>query len=251
MSDTIQVVSPYRPFPPESIEHQNVGPFDWEAALRMLRASVTRACDCETHAITDVDTTLGVPTWRFRTHERRLMLWILEVSLKFLQSRHFDRDTVMISPDILIYHDLAPQFTGADLGIVIRDSEKFAVRPMLNGVQWWARAGRSRLITFYQHALAVARALPEDRIVWGADTDPFLSLLGPMTPGRHQRDGLSVEMWSAAGLMESLTSRSAMRLKAGLLIKPPQMPIVDFKYRRKHAMAAVFAATIGPVPEAE
>ena len=44
----MRVVSPFRPFPAESDPHRALGPFDWVEALRMLRASVLQACDCET-----------------------------------------------------------------------------------------------------------------------------------------------------------------------------------------------------------
>ena len=60
--DRMRVVSPYRPFVPESGSHQALGPFDWVGALGMLRTSVRVACGCETYALTDVDTTLPGPT---------------------------------------------------------------------------------------------------------------------------------------------------------------------------------------------
>jgi hypothetical protein len=82
----VRVVTPFRPFEPESREHLELGPFDWIGAIGMLRASVERSCHCETVAVTDVDTTLPGPTFQYATTHRRLMLWILDVSLRYLES---------------------------------------------------------------------------------------------------------------------------------------------------------------------
>jgi hypothetical protein len=239
---SIQVVSPYRPFPPESVEHHNVGPFDWEGALRMLASSVEQSCGCPTYAITDVDTTLSVPAWRFRTRERRLMLWILEVSLRYLESRHFDRDTVMISPDMLVRGDIRPWFT-ADLGILVRPEEKFQEprREILNQAQWWRHSAKRKLAAFYRRALAIARTLPEPLLTWGADTEPIRQLVEPLEIGIVERQGLSVALIDAGEPMESLSGVNINRLAYGKPLKLGR-PILDFRYTRKHHMRAVYDA---------
>lgn len=246
---TIQVVSPYRPFPAESVEHQALGAFDWEDALRMLADSVTQSCSCPTYAITDVDTTLDVPSFKFRTRERRLMLWILEVSLKYLESAKFDRDTVMISPDMLVLGDIRPWFT-SDLGILVRPDAKFqqSRHEILNQAQWWRRSAKRPLAAFYRRALAMARDLPEPLLTWGADTEPIRQLVEPLTPGVVERHGLSVALIDASQPMESLSGVNINRLQYG---KPLRLdrPILDFRYTRKRHMRAVYDALFpGEVP---
>jgi hypothetical protein len=243
-----QVVSPYRPFPAESDAHLVLGPFDWEGALEMLRESVGRSCGVETYAITDVDTDLPVPAFRFETHERRLMLWILEVSLRYLESPAFDKDTVMVSPDILILGDLAPWFT-ADLGVLVRPEEKHQIsgRAILNQVQWWRVKAKKRLAVFYRDALALATALPEDVIRWGADTAPLQQLLSPLEIGHWPRAGLAVNLIHASVPMESLSSVNINRLDQDLPLLVSR-PILDFRYTRKRHMRRVFESLFARVP---
>ena len=236
----MRIVSPYRPFAPESDEHQVLGPFDWVGALRMLSASADRSVRCETFAITDVDTDLPVPAFHFVTHERRLMLWILEVSLRYLDSEHFDRDTVMVSPDMLVMGDLRPMFT-ADLGILVRLEEKHQAsgRTILNQAQWWKVKAKRRLVTFYERALAIAKTLDEPLLTWGADTEPIRQLLEPLELGIGERAGLRVSMIDASDPMDSLSSVNINRLEHGLPLLVSR-PLLDFRYTRKHHMRAVF-----------
>ncbi len=242
----IRVVSPYRPFAPESQSHKLLRGFDWVDALRMLAISVARSNHCETLAITDVDTSLPVPALQFVTTERRLMLWMLEIALRYLESPAFDRDTIMVCPDTLVYGDLAPYFTG-DLGLIVRSAAKYVARPVLNSVQWWRHAAKDRLIPFFQDALAIAKTLDKHAIQWGADTIPLAQLIAPIEVGLHARHGLTVHQIEMAGVMHSVSKLAVRRLEQG--VRLPQIPICDFKYLRKQHMAAVFQATLGsPVP---
>ncbi len=223
----MKVVSPYRPFVPESPAHLRLGPFDWIHALDMLSASVRRSCACETFAITDVDTDLAVPSYQYVTTERRLMLWILDVSLQYLQSDDFDQDTVLVSPDTLVLGPLQRWFVGsADLGVLARHKLKFVNKPILNGAQWWAVKGKAHLIAFYEQALALARTLPENLLRWGADTEPFVQLLSPLQHGSAYRAGLVVQF------IDATTVRPHV--------------ILDFKGQRKHEMASYFARVVAP-----
>jgi hypothetical protein len=61
----MKIVSPFRPFPPESSAHRKLGPFDWVGALQMLGTSARASCDCATFALTDVDTDLPVPAYQY------------------------------------------------------------------------------------------------------------------------------------------------------------------------------------------
>jgi hypothetical protein len=237
------VVSPYRPFIAESPAHKKLGAFDWVGALSMLRTSVRRSCACETHALTDVDTDLGVPAYRYATTHRRLMLWILEVSLAYLDSADFTDDTVMISPDILIFGDLAPYFS-ADLGVLVRAGPKYVDKPFLNGVQWWRHAAQARLVRLYTRALAIAERLPDNAIKWGADTLPFVELLAPFVVGRSERAGVTVVGIRHTDVLQGVTGFDQLRLSRGQRVTPVK-PIVDFKYLRKRHMRRYFAATIG------
>lgn len=237
----MRVVTPYRPFPPESSEHLELGPFDWVEAIAMLRASVKRACQCETVTITDVDTDVPGPAFQYVTHERRLMLWILEVALRYLSGPHFDRDTVMLSPDTLVFCDLRPFFAG-DFGIVIRPDHD---RPILNSVQWWPVASKARLIALYEQALAIAKGLPHDLKVWGADSEPFKQLLDPVVGGCGPRiGGIVANLINHRLVLHPFMSRWEAALEAGRPIEPPAS-VIDFRYLRKKSMRAYFNATIG------
>lgn len=241
----MRVVSPYRPFPAESDPHRALGQFDWVEAARMLRVSVTQACGCETVVLTDVDTSLPVPTFAYATTERRLMLWILEVSRAYLASDQFDQDTVMVSPDMLVFQPLSTHFR-ADLGILVRTGKFSETRPVLNSVQWWAHAAKPQLVAWYDAALAFAQRLPQDVIVWGADTEPFVHLLAPLERDAvGQRGDLSVAFLPCEGIVEPLMTCDVEALRLGLPVPPPAAAVVDFRYSRKRYMADYFSATVG------
>lgn len=243
----MRIVTPYRPFPPESEEHLALGAFDWIGAIGMLRASVERSCLCETVTLTDVDTSLPGPVFQYVTTRRRLMLWILEVMLRYLESPDFDQDTVMVSPDILVLGDLGPYFK-ADLGVIVRSAEKFiaAGLPLLNSVQWWRVEAKNRLIAFYRQALDIAETLPEDVIRWGADTEPLLRLLSPLERGLSRRSGLTVSAIDQSEIMTSFTRRMDSQMRAGVTYHG--LPLIDFKFLRKHSMREFFTVNYGAVP---
>jgi hypothetical protein len=238
----IQVVSPYRPFPPESDAHQQLGAFDWIEALHMLADSVTQTCGCPTYAITDVATPLPVPYFGFKTTAPRLMEWMLDVSLAFLQSQHFHCDTVLVCPDTLVCQDLRPLFR-ADLGLIIRTDPKHAARPILNSCQFWSVSAKPELIRFYTAALAIARELEEPWQVWGGDTEPLRQLVAPCEVGEwmHVPTGLLIQMWEASSVMESLSGAAMEALDDGQPYRPSRA-FLDFKGLRKRRMAQAFRA---------
>lgn len=237
----MRVVTPFRPFPAESVEHMELGAFDWLGAIDMLRVSVARSCGCETVVITDVDTEIP-GAFRFKTRERRLMLWILEVGLRYLTSKHFDRDTVMLSPDTLVYCDLRQWFAG-EFGIVVRPED--AERPILNSVQWWPIASRDRLIRLYEEAIAIAEQLPYTLQVWGADSEPFRQLLAPMVGGCGPRAcGIVANLVDHRHVLIPLMGKDERALEDGRMIEPPKA-VIDFRYLRKRYQRAYFEATIG------
>jgi hypothetical protein len=250
MSRGMRIVAPFRPFVAEAPHHQELAaaetPFDWIAAIRMMSHSAAVACQCPVHVITDVDTDLPVPCLKYQTTARRLMLWNFEVCLAYLRSADFDRDTVMLDSDQLVYQNLAKWFRkGVDLGILIREPPKQdpLSYPILNGVQWWALAGRDRLIAFYEQALAIAAALPEDQIVWGADTTALWRLLEPIEPGRHHRAGLTVALIDSRPVLQALSGLQMRWVTQGCLPRPTHA-VLDFRNTRKPYMQAVYDATI-------
>ncbi|MGE0362802.1 MAG: hypothetical protein AB7R67_18965 [Vicinamibacterales bacterium] len=243
----MRIVTPYRPFAPESQSHLRLGDFDWHDALWTLAESAKRASGANVVQITDVDTPAGpIASLRYATTHRRLMLWILDISLAYLQSDDFDRDTVMLSPDALVFGDLTPGFR-ADLGVIVRTTPKFQAsgRPLLNGAQWWRVAAKARLVAFYREVLALAETLPDDRKTWGADTDPLVALLTPVTAGLSERAGLAVYGHPEGTLFSSLRQSDADAIDAGRQPAPPAAPIVDFKYLRKRHLRRYFDATVG------
>ena len=241
----MQVVSPYRAIPAGMHPHDDLlAGFDWIEAARMLAASVRQSCDCDTWVITDQATTVPVPSLALPTTEPQLMLWILEVSLRFLESAHFDRDTVFVSPDTLVFGPLAPYFAG-DLSVIIRPGTKYARRPIINSVQWWPVRAQRRLVRFYERALTIARGLSEGLVTWGADSEPLRQLLAPIVPGRDMRSGLDVRMIPMGEVMHSLHQREIDELAAGRVPPAPTVPIVDFRYTRKLHMPAYYQAFLG------
>jgi hypothetical protein len=240
----MKIVSPFRPFPPENLSHKELVDFDWIDALRMLRASAKQNTKAEVFAITDVDTDLGVPAYQYATKERRLMLWILEVSRCYLESDDFDQDTVMLSPDILVYQDLRPYFVG-DLGVVVRVAEKYSSKPMLNGAQWWKHIAKDRLVAFYREALERAYLLPENYIAWGADTIPIAEMLSPMVVGPMERAGLEAFGISHVGMLYPVMAHDVARMDMGKRPFDPPFPLTDFKGLRKAHMRRYFDDTIG------
>ncbi|HEX8030280.1 MAG TPA: hypothetical protein VF491_17520 [Vicinamibacterales bacterium] len=197
--------------------------------------------------LTDVDTALPGQSFQYETAHRRLMLWILEVSLRYLESADFDQDTVMVSPDILVLGDLRPFFT-ADLGVIVRSADKFIAseRPLLNSVQWWRVGAKDRLADFYRQALEIAETLPEDVIRWGADTEPLLRLLSPLQVGQFERVGLTVSAMDQREVMGTFSRRILRHMQAG---QPYQgQPLLDFKYLRKRHMREFFEFAIEGVP---
>lgn len=237
----MKIVSPFRPFPPESDAHRRLGAFDWLTALSMLRDSARTTCGCDTFAITDVDTDLPVPSHRYETTHRRLMLWILEVSALYLESDDFDQDTVMLSPDVLVFGDLRRWFS-ADLGVVVRLEPKFEIRPILNCAQWWRHDAKSSLARFYRDALAIAETLPDGDIVWGADTIPLTQLLAPLSERVVYRHGLSVRCIPHTDVLFQVTSAVVTAMDR-CQYPIPDRPIVDFKYLAKRRMRNFFEAS--------
>ena len=233
----MRVVSPYRHITPYTSCHIELARhgFDWIEALRMLAHSAKVRAGAETFAITDQD--LPVPQLRYKTTETHLMLWILEVSLAYLESDDFDQNTVFISPDALVFGPL-DLFGQWDLGVLYR-GEKYVKRPLLNGFQWWPLASKARLVAFYKECLSLARSLSNEQKRWGGDTVPLVQLLSPIALGVHQRGGLVLGVLPAelhVSITESRLRKTLQRLPGSI-----EAAVLDFKYRHKRHMKEVFA----------
>jgi len=251
MTDSIRVVAPFRPFPPEAPHHQELAAFDWMDAIAMLTDSVRASCGVELRVLTDVDTDLPCSTLQYQTTHRRLMLWYLEIAACYLDSPAFDRDTIALDSDQLVYQDLASWFASRmDIGIVIRATPKgLPGFPILNGVQFWAHRAKAKLVEFYRDALAIAEQLPEADIVWGADTVALCRLLEPLSVGMHDRSGLRVRFIQGNDLIEALSLVQIRHLEAGKMQRPTR-PVLDFRNTRKPYMRAVYEATIARTVQA-
>lgn len=244
MSD-LRIVAPFLPLPLEAPHHVELADFDWIAAFRMLSESTRIACGVPTEAITDVSADLPVASLKYATSHRRLMLWVLEVCACYLESDDFDRDTVALDVDQLVYGNLARWFAPRiDLGILVRKTPKGAPGlPILNGVQFWSHRGKARLGPFYRQALAVAETLPEADIVWGADTIALDRLLAPLDRGLQYRAGLTVRLIESDDVLHALNSSQLRHLEAGKM-RPPASDVLCFRNLRKPFMRAVFEQTI-------
>lgn len=250
MSKGVRIVLPFRPFPPESDLHKEFSDFDWIAAIRMLTHTAQLSCRCPVEVITDVDTDLPMSTMKYETSHRRLMLWNLEVCLRYLESPDFDRNTIMMDSDQLIYQDLTPWFIkGVELGVLIRgqSDKSYQGEPrlnILNGVQFWYHKGKTHLQRFYRQALEIAEGLPETRLVWGADTDALELMLGkPLEVGVTYRRGMWIQMINSQQIMGALSETHTDGLVSGD-VPWPVRPVMDFRHTRKKFMADFYRATI-------
>lgn len=250
VSRGMRIVLPFRYFPPESDLHKEFADFDWMQAIRMLTHTAQLSCRCPVEVITDVDTDLPMSTLKYHTIHRRLMLWNLEVCLKYLESPDFDRNTIMMDSDQLIYQDLSSWFIkGVELGVLIRrnsdkpDQWEPRLR-CLNGVQFWYHKGKTHLQEFYRRALRTAERLPEDRLVWGADTDAIEIALGkPLEVGVAYRHSMWIHMINSQEVIGALSDIHTEGLASGD-VPWPDRPVLDFRWRRKKFMAEFYRATI-------
>lgn len=245
----IRLVAPFFPLPAEYAHHKALSDFDWIGAIRMLFDSARRSCGAvPMHVITDVSADLPLSTLRYVTHHRRLMLWYLEAAVCYLESDDFDRDTVMLDSDQLIYGDLSKWFTpDMDLGILARElppKDPNGYR-ILNGVQFWAHRGKVKLSDFYRQALELAQTLPEETIAWGADTVVLERLLDPLEIGiTSDRAGLRVRFIESKDVLERPTRRQLFQLRAGLPIDRTR-DVSCFRNMRKLYMKDYYRATVG------
>jgi hypothetical protein len=242
---SVRYVAPYFPLPLDAPHHQELAAFDWVAAIQMLDESVRLSCGQRVEVLTDASADLPLRCLKYATTTRRLMLWTLEACACYLESADFDRDTVMLDCDQLVYKDLARHFRpGVDLGILVRRTPKDGPGlPILNGVQFWSLRGRGRLGPFYREALRIAEGLPEADIVWGADTVALERLLAPLDRGLRHRAGLAVHLQEANEVIEALNASQVRHLAAGRM-RRPYRDVLDFRNTRKPHMRAAFEQTI-------
>lgn len=247
MTRQIRLVAPFLPMAPESSHHHDMAGFDWVDAIRMLSHSAEVSCGVPVQVLTDVSADLPLPALRYETKHRRLMLWTLEACLRYLESDDFDRDTVALDCDQLIYKDLSTFFVpNADLGILVRPTlkHKDTWKKVLNGVQFWSVRGKKRLIQFYGEALESATRLREELISWGADTEALRQLIEPVSLGLHMRHGLRVELIDYARVLAALSEEQIAGLRKGVA-PAPHRAVLDFRYRRKLFMRQTYEMTIG------
>lgn len=248
MKAKVRYVAPFLPLVPEAPHHVELADFDWAGAIGMLSRSVEIACGAPVQVITDRSADipgLEVGTLRYATERRRLMLWTLEACACYLESVDFDRDTVMLDCDQLVYRDLGKHFRpGVDLGILVRRTPKGGPGlPILNGVQFWSLKGKGRLGPFYREALRIAEGLPEADILWGADTVALERLLEPLDRGLRRRQGLAVHLQEADEVIEALNTSQVRHLGAGRMRRPFR-DVLCFRNTRKPHMRAAFEQTV-------
>lgn len=247
MNGNLRLVAPFLPLPAESVHHQALPDFDWMAAIRMLSHSGEVSCGVPVQVITDVSADLPVACLKYRTTHRRLMLWTLEACLRYLESDDFDRNTVMLDCDQLVYQDLSRFFSAnVDLGLLVRPTFKHrdTWKKLLNGVQFWSVRGKKRLVNFYREALFRAEDMSDNLIVWGADTAAIRDLIEPVELGLHTRAHVRVHMMDYNLVLQALSEEQIDALKDGIAPLFTRA-ICDLRYRRKRSMKQVYDLTIG------
>lgn len=245
----MKIVSPFRPYAPYISNHIELA-FDWPAALQMLHASIERVAPCPFFALTDLDADLPVPAHRYATSEPRLMVWLLEVWHAYVTSEDFDQDTVMVSPDMLLVQPIAPVFAQRfDLGLAVRTERKFFdKRPLLNGIHFWRHSAKPALGAFFAAALERVRTFEPELLRWGGDAEAVWQLVQPVkaTDRVLKRQGLSVGILEARGILRSVSTPEMEQAAAGRRLIRQDVPVLDFRYRRKASMPAVFKALRWP-----
>jgi len=236
----VKIIAAYHRIEPYTEHHIALAAegFDWIEALRMLRRSAQLRAGVETFVITDQD--LPVPHYRYSTTESYLMLWILEVTLKYLESDDFDQNTVFLGADELVLKPLN-FFLHADFDIAITSRprlDKYKDKPLMTGLMWFPVASRDKLIAFYRKALEIGRSLPTGQKRWGADTTPIVELLAPIQSGTYQRSGMTVCVFPWPTLAEA----GPVFIRKFRQGKPPRedIAVLDFKYWYKRNMVEIY-----------
>ncbi|HEX8030281.1 MAG TPA: hypothetical protein VF491_17525 [Vicinamibacterales bacterium] len=242
----IRLVAPFLPLAPQNTHHQALADFDWIDAIRMLSHSAELACGRPVQVITDAAADMPLPCLRYSTVHRRLMLWVLEACVRYLESPEFDRDTVCLDCDQLVGQDLSRFFAPrVDLGLLVRPDlqHRDTWKKVINGVQFWAVGAKACLVAFYRAALARAEQLPEHLLLWGADTEAIRQLIEPVSVGLHERCGLRVHLIDEARVSRALTQDQIDGMHRGVA---PQFThaVMDFRYRRKCYMRHVYEMSV-------
>lgn len=233
-----RIVSPFRPFKPESKEHFLLGKFDWYMALAMLAASAKYCGGAEVVVLTDHKTAISnLPTFRYSPRCNRLMPWILDVTLSYLESDDFDRDTWFISPDMMVMKPLGGTIpNGVDL-MLLTHTEPL---PIINHTQFWRHSAKKNLIKFYRQCFKRALELDEEQLCWGADTEPLVHYLSPvpLAGGAVHQHGLNISFVPR----RDVTFRVNERLLRKDIIdwRTASASIAEFTYGRKRLMRDYF-----------
>ena len=238
----MKVVAPFRRIEPVEAHHIELKArgFDWIESLKMLATSARMRCDCDTFVIT-CDDDLGVPSHVYSTEETSLMVWILEVSLRYLESDDFDQNTVFVGADALILKPL-DLFGGFDIALTARkELAKYDSQPLMNGLQFWPLEAKDKLVAFFSEALRIARSLSDEQRKWGADTTPLLMLLGPVIKGTHRRGDMTVRFFPWPMLLE-ISSVMMKKIRVGKRVDA-KGSVADFKYWKKLHMKEYFERT--------
>lgn len=245
----MKIVSPYRPYAPYISNHIDLG-FDWQAALWMLKSSVDRVAPCPFFALTDEQSDLPVPSHRYPTREPKLMIWLIEAWHAYVTSVDFDQDTVMLSPDMLVCRPLDHVWKEPfDLGLVVRTERKFfSKRPLLNGIHFWRHAAKAQLGEFFAKALDLVRTFEPELVRWGGDAESVWRLVAPIKASDRMvsRNGVSVGILPATKLLRSISSTEMEQAERRTTLPRPDVPVLDFRYRRKASMRPVFDALKWP-----
>jgi hypothetical protein len=246
MSTPLRLVAPFLPVKVENHHHQEMSDFDWMDAIRMLSRSAELSCGVPVQTITDVDTDLPVPTLKYPTRHRRLMLWTLEAIVRYVESSDFDRDTVVLDCDQLIHQDLRQFFSSnVDLGLLVRATPKHAHtwKKVLNGVQFLSVRGKKRMGQFYREALTRAEQMNDGLVAWGADTAAIRDMVEPVSLGVHTRCGARVSLIEYSRVLEALSEDAIQGILRG---EAPRLSraVTDFRFRRKRYMRQVYEMSV-------
>lgn len=212
----------------------------------MVTASAKSTNRCDVKVLTDQTTDVPGEVLRFNTKHTRLTLWLLEIRLAYLKSESFDLPTVFVDADMLIFKDLSPWFTKKTaVALLVRTPGEYEGEwPLINSVQWFNPKKRDQLVEFYEEALKRARAMSEDQIRWGAETNAVLSLIEPLEYGFHRRwNQVGVTMIRHSDVLQKFNSHDIAQTELGVC-PWPQGAIFDFRWTRKQYMRACYEQTL-------
>ncbi len=159
-----------------------------------------------------------------------LMVWILEAQKAYMESRYFNKDSILFSPDTLIIKPI--EFPKCDLGVTLNYLQP--VKHMLNnGVIFIKPRHKDKLIKLWEDAIKICKSYPQALQEWGGDQ---MALQEVLVVNDWEPYGLKVKLLNCEDYNASITKNNPIEDKRIL----ERARIIHFKGERKKKMAQIW-----------